>query len=192
MGKSIRNTRTERNLLQAFAGESQARNRYTFFASRAKKEDLMQISAIFTETANQEKEHAERFFKCLEGGIVSVNASFPAGIIGSTADNLSAAAAGEYDEWHNLYPGFAEVARQEGFGEIGALFDSVCISEKQHEKRYNALLKNVVNDMVFNRPEKVVWRCMNCGFIYEGKNAPPRCPACDHSRGYFEILAENW
>ncbi len=192
MGKSIRNTRTERNLLQAFAGESQARNRYTYFASRAKKEDLMQIAAVFAETADQEKEHAERFFKYLEGGIVSVNASFPAGIISCTADNLAAAAAGEYEEWHDLYPGFAEVARQEGFGEIATVFDSVCISEKQHEKRYNALLKNIKNDMVFKRNEVVVWRCMNCGFIHEGTKAPARCPACDHSRGYFEILAENW
>ncbi|MBR2345194.1 MAG: rubrerythrin family protein [Lentisphaeria bacterium] len=189
---SIRNTRTERNLLYAFAGESQARNRYTYFASQARKEGLMQIAAIFAETADQEKEHAERFFKFLEGGSVTINATYPAGVIGNTAANLAAAAEGEYDEWHTLYPGFAEVARQEGFTHIGMVFDYVCIAEKQHEKRYRHLLQNLENDQVFTKPEPVVWRCMNCGYIHTGTNAPDRCPSCDHDRGYFEILAENW
>ena len=190
--KSVRNSRTERNLLWAFAGESQARNRYTYFASQARKDGFMQIAAIFAETADQEKEHAERFFKMLEGGMVSINASFPAGIIGNTAANLATAADGEYDEWHTLYPGFAEVARQEGFPHIGLLFDNVCIAEKQHEKRYRNLLRNIETDQVFKRNQPVVWRCMNCGYIHTGTSAPVRCPSCDHARGYFELLAENW
>lgn len=189
---SIRNTRTEKNLLQAFAGESQARNRYTYFASQAKKEEFMQIAAIFSETADQEKEHAERFFRFLEGGKVNINAEFPSGIISCTVDNLAAAAAGEYEEWHDLYPEFAEIAREEGFHKIGAVFDFVCIAEKQHEKRYRDLLWNIENDLVFKRPSPTVWRCMNCGFIHSGTKAPERCPSCDHVRGYFELLGENW
>lgn len=192
MEHSIRNTRTEENLLKAFAGESQARNRYTYFASQARKEKLMQIAAIFEETANQEKEHAERFFKFLEGGLVTITAEYPAGIICDTAHNLSSAAAGEYDEWHDLYPEFAEIAREEGFAKIGAVFDFVSVAEKQHEKRYRDLLWNLENDLIFKRPAPVVWRCLNCGFLHSGTKAPERCPSCDHERGYFEILAENW
>jgi rubrerythrin len=192
MGSSIRNTRTEKNLLKAFAGESQARNRYTFFASQARKEQMMQIAAIFEETANQEKEHAERFFKFLEGGKVSISAEYPAGVISDTAHNLAEAAAGEYDEWHDLYPEFAAIAREEGFAKIGTVFDFICIAEKQHEKRYRDLLWNVENDLLFHRPAPVVWRCMNCGFIHSGTRAPDRCPSCDHEQGYFELLGENW
>ena len=189
---SIRDTLTEKNLLRAFAGESQARNRYTFFAARAKAENLMQISAIFAETADQEKEHAERFFKFLPGGSLTITAAFPAGIIGNTAANLAAAADGEYEEWHTLYPDFAEVARQEGFPAIGAVFDFVCVAEKQHEKRYRDLLRNLETGQVFRRPEPVVWRCRNCGYLHVGREAPAKCPSCDHVRGYFELLAENW
>ncbi len=192
MEHTLRNTQTEENLLKAFAGESQARNRYTFFASQAKKEKLMQIAAIFEETAKQEKEHAERFFKFLEGGLVTITAEYPAGVICDTAHNLASAAAGEYDEWHDLYPEFAEIAREEGFVKIGAVFDFVCVAEKQHEKRYRDLLWNLENDLVFKRPSPVVWRCLNCGFLHSGTKAPERCPSCDHERGYFEILAENW
>lgn len=191
MNKSLRDSRTERNLIHAFAGESQARNRYTYFASKARKEGLMQIAAIFAETADQEKEHAERFFKFLEGGFVNVNAAFPAGIIGDTAANLAAAADGEYDEWHTLYPGFAEVARQEGFAEIALVFDYVCVAEKLHEKRYRDLLRLLETDQVFKRPAPVVWRCMNCGYIHTGNFAPMRCPSCDHDRGYFMVFNET-
>jgi rubrerythrin len=192
MERSIRSTRTEENLLKAFAGESQARNRYTYFASQAQKEDMMQIAAIFRETAEQEKEHAERFFRFLEGGMCSITAEYPAGIICDTAHNLAAAAAGEYDEWHDLYPEFAEVAREEGFVKIGSVFDFVCVAEKQHEKRFRDLLWDVENGLLFKRPSAVVWRCLNCGFIHHGTRAPERCPSCDHSRGYFELLGENW
>ena len=192
MEHSVRNTRTGENLLKAFAGESQARNRYTYFASQARKEKLMQIAAIFEETANQEKEHAERFFKFLEGGLTTITAEYPAGMICDTAHNLASAAAGEYDDWHDLYPEFAEIAREEGFTKIGAVFDFVCVAEKQHEKRYRDLLWNLENDLVFKRPAPVVWRCLNCGFLHSGTKAPERCPSCDHERGYFEILAENW
>ena len=192
MELSIRNTQTEQNLLKAFAGESQARNRYTYFAAQAKKENLMQIAAIFAETADQEKEHAERFFKFLEGGMVTITAEYPAGIICNTARNLAQAAAGEYDEWHDLYPEFAATARDEGFAKIGAVFDFVCVAEKQHEKRYRDLLWNIENDLLFKRPAPVTWRCLNCGYLHSGTKAPERCPSCDHSRGYFEILAENW
>ncbi|MCI5779542.1 MAG: rubrerythrin family protein [Lentisphaeria bacterium] len=190
--KSLRNTRTERNLLHAFAGESQARNRYTFFASQAKKEMLMQISAIFAETADQEKEHAERFFQFLSGGSLNITAAFPAGIIGDTAANLAAAADGEYDEWHTLYPNFAGIAREEGFPAIADVFNAVCVAEKQHEKRYRALLRNLETDQVFQRDTPVVWRCRNCGYLHTRTGAPMKCPSCDHARGYFELLAENW
>ena len=188
----LKGSETERNLLKSFAGESQARNRYTFFASRAKKEGFMQISAIFEETAYQEKEHAERFFKYLEGGPVSITAEFPAGSISTTRHNLAEAAAGEYDEWHNLYPSFAAIARAEGFNEIAKTWDAVCVSEKQHEKRYRALLANVEEDRVFCRGQEVVWKCRNCGYLHTGTAAPEVCPACVHSRAYFELLAENW
>lgn len=190
--KRIHGTQTEKNLLQAFAGESQARNRYTFFASKAKKEGFMQISAIFSETADQEKEHAERFFKFLEGGVLEITASFPAGVIGTTEENLSAAAAGEYEEWHDLYPAFAARAREEGLECVAAAFEAVCVSERQHERRYRKLLENIKEGQVFARQEEKVWKCRNCGYIHKGKEAPEMCPACIHARGYFEILAENW
>ncbi|MCF7927520.1 MAG: rubrerythrin family protein [Spirochaetales bacterium] len=190
--KSLKGTKTEQNLLTAFAGESQARNRYTYFSKKAKEEGMMQIAAIFEETANQEKEHAERFFKFLEGGEVEVQAAFPAGVIGSTADNLEAAAAGENYEWTDMYPGFAEVARQEGFNAIASVFDAVCVAEKQHEKRYNDLKKNVKSGSVFKKDRPVVWRCMNCGYLVESEEAPKNCPACAHPQSYFELLGENW
>ena len=188
----LKGSKTEKNLLTAFAGESQARNRYTYFASKAKKDGYMQISDIFTETANQEKEHAERLFKFLEGGDVEVQAAFPAGVIGSTADNLKAGAGGEHYEWTEMYPGFAKTAREEGFSAIATVFESIAIAEKQHEKRYLGLLKNVENGTVFKKDKKVVWRCRNCGFIYEGEEAPKSCPACAHPQAYFELLGENW
>ncbi len=190
--KCVKGTETEKNLLKSFAGESQARNRYTFFASRAKKDGFMQISDIFTETANQEKEHAERFFKFLEGGDLQITASFPAGVIGDTAANLTEAAAGEYDEWHNLYPSFAAKAREEGFPDIAAVWDHVCVAERQHEHRYRGLLANVQNGTVFKKAEPIVWRCRNCGYLHEGTEAPGVCPACAHPQAYFEVLAENW
>jgi len=192
MAKSIKGTETEKNLLIAFAGESQARNRYTYFASAAKKEGLVQISHIFEETANQEKEHAKRFFKFLEGGEVAVTAAFPAGKIGSTLDNLRAAAAGEEHEWTSMYPGFAEIARKEGFDDIASAFDAISIAEKQHEKRYNDLARNLEEGKVFKRNGKVVWRCLNCGYLHEAEDAPDLCPACLHPRAHFEILGENW
>lgn len=188
----LKGTKTEKNLLTAFAGESQARNRYTYFASQAKKEGFEQISFVFSETADQEKEHAKRFFKFLEGGDVEIQALFPAGVIGTTRDNLKAAAEGENHEWSNLYPAFAKTADEEGFSEIARVFRAVSVAEKQHEKRYRGLLKNVESGTVFKKPQAVMWRCRNCGYILESKEAPDRCPACDHPQAYFELLAENW
>ncbi|UCF97917.1 MAG: rubrerythrin family protein [Spirochaetaceae bacterium] len=190
--KSLKGTQTEKNLITAFAGESQARNRYTYFASKAREEGMVQISMIFEETANQEKEHAKRFFKFLEGGDVEVAAAFPAGVIGGTADNLKAAAGGENYEWTTMYPGFAKVAREEGFDAVAAVFDAISIAEKQHEKRYNDLRANVVGGKVFKKDKKVVWRCINCGYLYEGEEAPKACPACAHPQAYYELLGENW
>ena len=190
--KSIKGTETEKNLLKSFAGESQARNRYTYFASVAKKEGYVQISLIFEETANQEKEHAKRFFKFLEGGEVEITASFPAGVIGTTLENLKEAAAGEHYEWTDMYPGFAKIAREEGFDAIAAVWDNVSVAEKQHNKRYSDLIKNIEEEMVFERPEAVVWRCLNCGYLQEGTKAPEVCPACAHPKAYFELLGENW
>lgn len=190
--KEMKGSQTEKNLLGAFAGESQARNRYTYFASAAKKEGFVQISQIFEETANQEKEHAKRFFKFLEGGELEITASFPAGVIGTTAENLKAAAMGENHEWTDMYPGFAATAREEGFTEIAAVFDAVSVAEKQHEKRYNDLLANIEKDRVFKRDEKVTWRCINCGYLFEGNQPPAKCPACAHPQSYFELLGENW
>lgn len=190
--KSLKGTQTEKNLLTAFAGESQARNRYTYFASKARKEGFVQISMIFEETANQEKEHAERFFKFLEGGEVEVAAAFPAGTIASTSENLKAAAGGENYEWTTMYPGFAKVAREEGFDAVAAVFDAVSVAEKQHEKRYNDLRANVEGGKVFKKDKKVVWRCINCGYLYEGEEAPKSCPACAHPQAYYEVLGENW
>jgi len=190
--QSIRGTKTEQNLLTAFAGESQARNRYTYFAKQAKKEGFVQIALIFEETANQEKEHAKRLFKFLEGGEVEVQAKFPAGVIGSTLDNLKAAAAGEKEEYEQMYPEFAKIAEEEGFSEIAAVFRAIAVAEKQHEKRYQELAKNIEQDKVFKKDQTVTWRCLNCGYVHTGDQAPEQCPACAHSQAYFEVLAENW
>ncbi len=192
MTKSIKGTRTEKNLLIAFAGESQARNRYTYYAGVAKKEGLVQIAHIFEETANQEKEHAKRFFKFLEGGMVEIAETFPAGRIGTTLENLRAAADGEEHEWSDMYPAFAETAREEGFPEIAAAFEAISVAEKQHERRYRALADNLEAGRVFKRGERVTWRCRNCGYLHEGDEAPETCPACLHPQGYFELLGENW
>lgn len=190
--KSLKGTQTEKNLLTAFAGESQARNRYTYFASQAKKEGYVQISKIFEETANQEKEHAKRFFKFLEGGEVEIVGAFPAGMIGSTLENLNEAAAGEHYEYTEMYPGFAKVAREEGFDAVAMVFDAVSVAEKQHEKRYRDLAANVKENRVFKRDRGTVWRCLNCGYLHEGVEAPAACPACAHPQAYFELLGENW
>ena len=192
MSKSIKGSQTEENLLIAFAGESQARNRYTFFASKAKKEGLIQIYDIFLETANQEKEHAERFFKYLEGGELEISAAFPAGTIGTTFDNLIAAAEGEEYEWSVMYPAFAQTAREEGFDEIAQTFESIIIAEKQHDRRYKALAENIQAGRVFKRNGTVTWRCRNCGYLHEALEAPELCPACNHPQAYFELLGENW
>lgn len=188
----FKGSQTEKNLLTAFAGESQARNRYTYFASQAKKEGYVQISHIFEETANQEKEHAKRFFKFLEGGEVGVGAGFPAGVIGSTLENLKAAAGGEHYEWTEMYPGFAKIAKDEGFKDVAAAFENISVAERQHEKRYLDLAGNIEAERVFKREEKVVWRCRNCGFLHEGKEAPNQCPACVHPQAHFELLGENY
>jgi rubrerythrin len=192
MTKSVKGTQTEKNLLTSFAGESQARMRYTFFASKAKKEGYEQISAIFTETANQEKEHAERMFSYLEGGDVEIQASYPAGVVGTTLENLQAAAMGEHEEWSELYPHFADVAEKEGFPAIAAMYRNICVAEKGHEERYAALAKNVQAASVFAKEGEVVWQCRNCGFITVGKEAPKVCPACLHPQSYFEVKKENW
>ncbi|MBI4792973.1 MAG: rubrerythrin family protein [Deltaproteobacteria bacterium] len=190
--KSLHGTQTEKNILTAFAGESQARNRYTYFASQAKKEGYAQMSAIFAETADQEKEHAKRLFKLLEGGEVEITASFPAGVIGTTLENLRAAAAGEKYEYAEMYPGFAKVARAEGFADIADIFMAIAVAERQHEKRYLALAANIMNDRVFKKDAKTTWRCGNCGYLHEGTEAPGECPACAHKQAHFEVLAENW
>ena len=190
--KSLKGTRTEKNLLTAFAGESQARNRYTYFASQAKKEGYVQMAHIFEETADQEKEHAKRLFKFLEGGEVEIQASFPAGVIGTTLENLKAAAEGEHYEYTEMYPEFARVAREEGFDGIAQVFEAIAVAEKQHEKRYKDLAANIENNRVFKRDETVVWRCRNCGYLHEGTEAPEECPACAHPQAYFELLGENW
>ena len=192
MGKSIKGTKTEKNLLTSFAGESQARMRYTYFASAAKKEGYEQISAIFTETADQEKEHAKRMFKWLEGGMVEITASYPAGVIGTTLENLKAAAAGENEEWTKDYPHFADVADEEGFPEIAAMYRNIAVAEKGHEERYQAFVKNIEAGAVFAKDEEVVWQCRNCGYIFVGKQALEQCPACLHPQAYFEIKKENW
>ncbi len=189
---SLKGTKTEKNLLTAFAGESQARNRYTYFASAAKKEGYVQISDIFSETADQEKEHAKRFFKFLEGGEVEVTAAFPAGVIGSTLENLKAAAAGEEYEWTKMYPGFAKIAREEGFEAVAMVFEMISVAEKQHEKRYRDLAANVEKNRVFKKDKKTKWRCRNCGYVHDGEAAIEMCPACAHPQAHFEVLAENW
>lgn len=190
--KSVKGTQTEKNLLTAFAGESQARNRYTYFSGQAKKDDYIQIADIFEETANQEKEHAKRLFKLLEGGDVEIQAAFPAGVIGTTADNLKNSAGGEHYEWTEMYPGFAGTAKDEGFEDIAKIFESIAIAEKQHEKRYLGLAANIKTGTVFKKDKPVVWRCKNCGYLHNGKEAPEICPACAHPRSYYEILYENW
>ena len=189
---SIKGTQTEKNLMAAFAGESQARNRYSYFASKAKKDGFVQIAAIFEETANQEKEHAKRLFKFMEGGEVEITGAFPAGVIASTAENLKGAAAGENYEHTEMYPGFAKIADEEGFREIAAVFRAIAVAEKQHEKRYLDLLANIENGSVFKKDNQVVWRCRNCGYLHVGNEAPAKCPACAHPQAYFELLGENY
>ena len=189
---ALKGTQTEKNILAAFAGESQARNRYTYYASKAKKEGFVQISEIFTETADQEKEHAKRLFKLLEGGEVEIAGAFPAGTIDSTCENLKAAAAGENYEHTEMYPDFAKTAEEEGFDDIAAVFRAIAVAEKQHEKRYLDLAANIDADRVFKRDSKEMWRCRNCGYLFEGNAAPEICPACDHPQAHFELLGENW
>ncbi len=190
--KSLKGTQTEKNLLKAFAGESQARMRYTYFAKQAKKEGLEQMAAIFEETAAQEQEHAKRFFKFLEGNMVEITATYPAGKIGTTLENLKAAADGENEEWTDLYPEFAKIAKQEGFNEIATAFKMIAKVEMAHEKRYRRLFDKLESGMVFSREDKIVWKCRNCGFLHEGKNAPETCPACLHPKAYFEEMIENY
>ena len=192
MGKSIKGTKTEQNLLKAFAGESQARTRYTFFASVAKKEGFEQIAGVFLETADQEKEHAKRFFKFLEGGMVEITASYPAGVIATTRENLAAAAAGENEEWTDMYPRMAAEAKEEGFTQLAALFTMVGQIEKEHEARYRALAANLKEGKVFAREEQQVWVCRNCGYTHIGKSAPLKCPVCAHPQSYFELKARNY
>ncbi len=192
MEKSIKGTRTEQNLLKSFAGESQARSRYTFFASVAKKEGYEQIAGVFMETAEQEKEHAKRFFKFLEGGMVEITASFPAGVIGTTAENLAAAAAGENEEWGELYPTFADIAEEEGFKQIAVVFRMIAKVEAEHEKRYRKLLQNVTENKVFEKDGVIYWQCRNCGYVHEGKSAPVTCPACAHPQAFFEPMKQNY
>lgn len=189
---SLKGSKTEKNILTAFAGESQARNRYTYFASQAKKEGYVQISAIFEETANQEKEHAKRLFKLLEGGEVEIQASFPAGVIGTTMENLKGSAGGENYEWTDMYPGFAKTAREEGFKDIAAVFESIAIAEKQHEKRYLGLMANIEKGTVFKKEKSVTWFCRNCGFVHSSVEAPKLCPSCNHPQAHFEPICENW
>jgi rubrerythrin len=190
--KSLKGSRTEKNLMAAFAGESQARNRYTFYASKAKEEGFIQIAAVFEETANQEKEHAKRLFKFMEGGEVEITGAFPAGVIGSTADNLLGSVAGENYEWKEMYPGFAKVAREEGLDAIATVFEAIAVAEKQHARRYEKLRANILEGKVFKKDKPVVWRCANCGYLFEGAEAPKACPACAHPQSYFEVLGENW
>ena len=189
----LKGSQTETNLMCAFAGESQARNRYTYYASVAKKEGYVQIADIFTETADQEKEHAKRLFKLMAGGEIEIPAStFPAGPVGTTRDNLLAAAAGEEHEWTEMYPGFALIAQEEGFTQIAAVFTAIAVAEKQHDKRYKELAANIDAGKVFERGEEVVWRCRNCGYLHIGTKAPGKCMACDHPQAHFELLGENW
>lgn len=190
--KSLKGSKTEKNILTAFAGESQARNRYTYFASKAKKEGYEQISAVFTETADQEKEHAKRLFKYLEGGEVEFTAAFPAGTIGDTLANLREAAGGEAYEEDDMYPSFAAVAKDEGYAEVAATFQHIAKAEGFHKQRYAKLADNIEQGLVFKRPSKTLWRCRNCGYPMESDHAPEKCPACEHPQAYFEIAPENW
>ncbi len=189
---TLKGTQTEKNILTAFAGESQARNRYTFFASKAREEGYVQIADIFDETANQEKEHAKRLFKLLEGGEVEISAAFPAGTIATTLENLQASAGGEHHEWTAMYPDFAVTARKEGFDLIANVFEAIAVAEKQHERRYLGLAANVAAETFFKKTAPVTWRCRNCGYLHEGDEAPKVCPACIHPRAHFELLGENW
>jgi len=190
--KSVKGTLTEQNLLKAFAGESQARNRYSFFASVARKEGFEQIGGIFEETAENEREHAKVFFKYLEGGIVEINASYPAGVIGKTEENLLEAAEGEKMEWSTLYPDFESIARKEGFKDIADSFKQIAEVEEKHEKRYRKLLFNIKHNLVFKKEKVIRWKCRNCGYVHEGKEAPKECPACKHPQAFYEVLAENY
>ncbi len=190
--KSLKGTQTEKNLLASFAGESQARNRYTYFASKAREEGLVQISLIFEETANQEREHAKRFFNFLEGGDLMITATYPAGIVGTTAENLKHAAGGENHEWKDLYPSFAKVAREEGFNAIATVYEAICVAEKHHAERYEKLLSNLEKNQVFKKDEKVLWICSNCGYISDSLEAPKACPACAHPQAFFELLKVNY
>jgi rubrerythrin len=192
MTKSLRGTKTEENLLKSFAGESQARNRYEFFASVAKKEGYEQIAAIFMETSNQEKEHAKRFFKFLEGGMTDITATYPAGKIGTTKENLKASAEGENEEWNDLYPQFAEVAKEEGFPEIAAAYKMIAKVEAEHERRFLKLLQNISEDQVFMKKGKVWWKCINCGYVYESEKALENCPACLHPKAFMQVREENY
>ena len=192
MAKSLKGTLTEQNLLKSFAGESQARNRYEFFASVAKKEGYEQIAAIFMETSNQEKEHAKRFFKFLEGGMKEITASYPAGIIGTTKENLKAAAEGENEEWIEIYPHFAEVAKEEGFPEVAAAFKMIAKVEAEHERRYLKLLQNISEDKVFVKDGKVWWKCLNCGYVYESDKALENCPVCLHPKAFMQVREDNY
>lgn len=192
MEKSIKGTKTEQNLLKAFAGESQARSRYVFFSSTAKKEGFEKIADVFAETAEQEKEHAKRFFKFLEGGMVEIKVSFPAGKIGTTQENLAAAAAGEKEEWGELYPLFAQTAMEEGFPQIATAFKMIAKVEAEHEKRYRTLLARVEEGKVFERDEEIEWQCRNCGYVHKGKTPPENCPACNHPKAYFEPKKNNY
>ena len=190
--KSVKGTKTEQNLLKAFAGESQARNRYTFFASAAKKEGYEQVAGVFLETAEQEKEHAKRFFKFLEGGMLEITAAFPAGIIGTTTQNLLAAAEGEQEEWDIIYKEFADTAEEEGFSKIATVFRMIARVEAEHEARYRKLLANILDGSIFNKEEEIEWQCRNCGYVHKGKGAPDRCPACEHPQAYFEPKKTNY
>ena len=188
----LKGSKTEKNLMKAFAGESQARNRYTYYASKAREEGLQQIAAIFQETAEQEKEHAKRFFSMMKGGEIEITAAFPAGPVGTTLDNLKAAADGEKFEWTELYLGFVKTARDEGFEAVAILFEKISVAEKQHEARYRALWKNLSEGQVFKRNGTVTWRCLNCGYLHEGPEAPKQCPACAHPQSYFELFGQNY
>lgn len=190
--KSVKGSKTEINLMAAFAGESQARNRYTYFASKAKEEGYVQMSLVFEETSNQEKEHAKRLFKFMEGGTTTITGTFPSGIIGTTRQNLEEAVGGENYEWKEMYPSFAKVARAEGYDAIATVFESIAVAEKQHAKRYEKLAANIDAGTVFKKDKPVVWRCINCGYLYESESAPKACPACAHPQAYFEVLGENW
>lgn len=190
--KSVKGTKTAENLMAAFAGESQARNKYTYFASKAKEEGYVQMARIFEETANQEKEHAKRLFKFMEGGEVTITGTFGWGVIGTTRENLAAAAGGENHEWKEMYPGFAKIAREEGYEAIATVFEAIAVAERQHAKRYEKLAANLDSGKVFKAEKAAVWQCSNCGYLYEGVEAPKMCPACAHPQSYFELLGENW